>query len=191
MTERRDGMKRTWLVQRLQRPRSFGQLKDNPFSFGGGYKNGGLTDDAMALLRPIMSFDYMGAAEFEFGAVPKAFEAMAKRKDLAAWSFSVKKANRGWQKKDAQKCDATVYALAPIDWQEEVESRVREWAVDQTVRMKERTQLGSALLPEKEWDRDVCGWLELDNGFMFFTDEDMWSKTAELFDAVVLDEMAA
>ena len=180
-----EDIKESWLVQRLRRPQSF----DNPFSFGGGYKNGGLTDEAMDLIRPIMSFDYMGAAEFEFGAVPKAFNAIAKRDDLAAWSFPVKKANRGWQEKDTQSCDATVYALAPLDWQQEVESRVRDWAVNPSVRMKERPQLGEALLPENDWDRGVCGWLELDNGFMFFTDEEMWRKAAELFGAAVLDDL--
>jgi hypothetical protein len=179
-------LERSWLVQRLKQPQHFtvqGKPVDNPFSFGGGYKNGGLTDRAMDLIRPIMSFDYMGSAEFEFGALPKALGKLVKADGLTAWSFSVTKANRGWRKKDAQKCDATVYALAPVGWQQEVESRVREWAVDPSVQMKERTGLGSVLLPEEDWDRDVRGWLELDNGFFFFTDEEMWRKTAGLFDA--------
>lgn len=57
-------LKQTYLVQRLNRPTNG---YDNPFSFGGGLKNGGLSEDAMKLLRPIFSFDYMGSAEFEFG----------------------------------------------------------------------------------------------------------------------------
>ena len=95
-------LKESWLIQRLERPRTFkvqGKAVDNPFSFGGGYKNGGLTDEAMDLIRPIMSFDYMGAAEFEFGAVPETLSKIARQDDLVAWSFSVTKANRGWDKK--------------------------------------------------------------------------------------------
>ena len=69
-------MKRTYLIQRLEKPRTLKiagvELKDNPFSFGGGLRNGGLSKDATDLLRPLFSFDYMGAAEFEFGAVPEA-----------------------------------------------------------------------------------------------------------------------
>ncbi len=178
-------LKDSWLVQRLQQPRAFkiaGQAIDNPFSFGGGYKNGGLSDGAMDLIRPIMSFDYMGAAEFEFGAVPEAFGKLAKhQEELTAWSFPVTRANRGWAKEDAQECEAVVYALAPAAWREEVETRVRGWAVDPP-RMQEPPNLGRALLPKEDWDRDVCGWFELDNGFLVFTDGDMWRKTAALFD---------
>ena len=70
-----------WLIQRLHKPESFklaGVETDNPFSFGGGLINGGLSKEAMDLLRPIFSFDYMGAAEFEFGEVSKALTALAR-----------------------------------------------------------------------------------------------------------------
>ena len=60
-------MERTYLIQRLKKPVDF----DNPFSFGGGLQNGGLSKNAMKLVRGIWSFDYMGCAEFEFGAIPE------------------------------------------------------------------------------------------------------------------------
>jgi hypothetical protein len=71
-----------YLVQRLQRPykgKEGGLIKDDPniFSFGGGFKNGGLSKQAMDIFKELFRFDYMGAAEFEFGAVPKAFQAIA------------------------------------------------------------------------------------------------------------------
>ncbi len=28
---------------------------------------------------------------------------------------------------------------------------------------------------------DTCGWLELDNGFLFFTDVEMWRRASGLF----------
>lgn len=165
----------SWLVQRLEKPLSLGGgLKDNPFSFGGGYKNGGLTDDAMGLLRDIFSFDYMGAAEFEFGAVPEALNKIAKAADkgkLSAFSFDLS--------------GHTIYALAPTEWEFEVEVRIREFAKDygpSYYRLKETTALHDKLFGEPQrWRERLSGWLELDNGFFFFTDEEMWQKTCELF----------
>lgn len=49
----------------------------NPFAFGGGYRFGGLNEKIVAELAPIMTPVYMGAAEFEYGALPKAIQAMA------------------------------------------------------------------------------------------------------------------
>ena len=51
-------MDRSWLIQRLNKPREYeGKLKglENAFSFGGGLVNGGLSKEAMELL----NFDYM------------------------------------------------------------------------------------------------------------------------------------
>ena len=42
----------------------------NPFSFGAG--GGGISAEAKELLSNLFWFDYMGAAEYEFGAVPSA-----------------------------------------------------------------------------------------------------------------------
>ena len=85
-------MKSSWLIQRLNKPygeNPFG-LKDNPFAFGGGLVNGGLSHEAMDILRGIFSFDYMGAAEFEFGAVPKALQTIAANAgNMIAFSFNI------------------------------------------------------------------------------------------------------
>ena len=178
-------MERSWLVQRLEKPHG----ADNPFSFGGGLKNGGLSDDAMGLLRGIFSFDYMGAAEFEFGAVPKALQKIAKRAQdgkLCAFSFPIDlgEVAADWRDKREVSGQANVYVLASddLDDMDEVVTRIRGWASEQYNRnLKETTRLASALRPFHEWDGDVRGWLELNNGFMFFTDEGMWRKTAELF----------
>ena len=171
-------MKPTRLIQRLEAPQSV----DNPFSFGGGYRNGGLTDEAMDLLRPIFSFDYMGAAEFEFGAVPEALAKLAQSKSLVAWSFPVTKVAAHWKERSKmpKRIDGTVYAIAPSDWTDEIEERVRGWALKPHSDLKENTRLDRSLDPVDEWDGSTKGWLELDNGFMFFTDPDMWSAAAEL-----------
>lgn len=96
---------RSWLVQRLRKPPKrehpiFG--KDNPFSFGGGLQNGGLSGEAMDLLREVWSFDYMGAAEFEWGAVPEALSRLAKAKQLNGSEFDIKLSEvaANWRRRD-------------------------------------------------------------------------------------------
>ena len=180
-------LRRSWLVQRLRKPRNFGPLGGNPFAFRGGLKNGGLSDEAMEIIGCVFGFDYMGAAEFEFGAVPKALHEIAKAADkgkLAAFPFDIalSAVEPNWRdrKSPAPDGSATVYVLCPRDWGAEVERRVREWAAkDHT--MKEPTHLPNTLRPYSEWDGDTVGWLELDNGFFFFTDADMWARTCSIF----------
>ena len=64
---------RSYLIQRLGKPT--GGI--GPFSFGGGFINGGLSNEGAKAISSICIFDYMGAAEFEFGALPKALDSMA------------------------------------------------------------------------------------------------------------------
>jgi len=181
--------KKTWLVQRLREPAQDGLglgMKDNPFSFGGGLVNGGLSAEAMDLLRNIFAFDYMGAAEFEFGALPKALQRLATHEDLVASSLEVRLKDVSVDfraPKDAPTPSgwATIYTLCPESWQEEVEARIRLLATGGE-RLKAPTFLARCLRPYNEWDAETAGWLELDNGFFFFVDADMWRKTCELFD---------
>lgn len=178
-------MERSWLIQRLESPRRGGILGDNPFAFGGGLKNGGLSDDAMGLIRDLWSFDYMGAAEFEFGAVPEALDKIAKRVNVS-WSFEIPLADvpADWRDKsgDVPEGSATIYVISRLEDREEIERRIRGWATEQYNRdLKEMTRLSSTLRPHNEWDGDVVGWLELNNGFLFFTDKDMHDNAARLF----------
>lgn len=196
-------MRRTWLIQRLEKPRTFmPQLLDNPFSFGGGLMNGGLSAEAMKLLRPIFSFDYMGAAEYEFGAVPKAFQKIldfATHDQLTAWTFEIpiRDVLVDWRLDDAVKNKtasllptndvATIYVLSPAEWRDTITDRVTKYAtvrsheLEPADRIRDWTHLERTLRPYNEWDGDIRGWLELDNGYLFFTDHEMADATASLF----------
>ena len=183
-----DDMGRSWLVQRLARPhRGTGPLAglDNAFSFGGGLKNGGLTDEAMGLLREIFRFDYMGAAEFEFGAVPKALQGLAAdHKDLVGATFDVDLATvpGSWDDDGpAPTGTAPIYLIARAHQADEAKARILAWASESLNDLKEQTNLNTTLRPSRDWHGEAQGWLELNNGFMFFTDEDMAVKTATLF----------
>lgn len=178
-------MRSSWLVQRLKKP--YG--RDNPFAFGGGLRNGGLSDEAMELLRGVFSFDYMGAAEFEFGAVPKALQAIAKNAEkYEAWSFTLplNKVAKGWRDKTTEDPigDVTIYVICNVLDDGDVEARIKSWAYEpyeKTNQLKETTMLSQTLRPDSDWVTGVEGWLELDNGFFFFLNKEMWEKTADLF----------
>jgi hypothetical protein len=194
---RKDGeMNQSNLIQRLEEPwfRTLpdGTRVDNPFNFGGGLKNGGLTEDAMKLLRDIFSFDYMGAAEFEFGAVPEALQLIAQRVDkeqVIAFSFPVedKDVAPHWKKGNTPLMFEAIYVICSKGDEAEVERRIRLAAKGQEgyyrkpgqLSLKEPTRLASVLRGEEF--AKTRGWLELDNGFFFFVDKNMWEQTAKLF----------
>jgi len=176
-------LRRTWLVQRLQKPQSF----VNPFNFGGGLRNGGLSDDAMSLLKGIFSFDYMGAAEYEFGDVPKAFNRIAgyaSEDSLIAFEvrmlMSKVEADFRDKTKPEHGAKATVYVIGRKDLQAEISKRIQEMA-EGKVPTKGGHRLNSMLRPFHEWDSENIGGLEMANDFIFFTDREAWVKTAELF----------
>lgn len=199
-------LRETYLIQRLEKPWDHPGIlgADNPFSFGGGYVNGGLSKDAMALLRPIFGFEYMGSAEFEFGAVPEALTVVAKQADagtLVAFSFDIALSDvqgswrepKGYKPPKGEK--RTVYVLCRDEWAAEVETRIREIAKKgHGYRLKESANLSDVLRPDPtpdRYERRTGGWLELNNGFLFFTDEAMWKATADLFGVATSEDSAS
>jgi hypothetical protein len=179
----------TYLVQRLEKPRVDPRFTDNPFSFGGGLRNGGLSPEAMDLLRPIFGFDYMGAAEYEFGALPQALQALAKselatghfnlvEKDVAAYRnmFSPKREDLPLRYK-------TVWYICRKEQVGDVVERILEDAkgkldIKQGYKQFVRTLRSD---PKADYPEETIGWIELDNGFFYFIDEEAARKTAAVF----------
>jgi hypothetical protein len=163
-------MKNSWLVQRLLKP--VNGWEKNPFIFGCGYKNGGLSNDAMNLIKSIFQFDYMGAAEFEFGALPEALNKIAKyanEKTLIKGYF-----------KPSRKYKKTVSYICNKEHEEYVKTFIKSLLSRKPPILKESTCL-DVNIEGKEYAQRYCGWLEFDNGFFFFTDEDMFNDTCKLF----------
>jgi hypothetical protein len=196
-------MDRSWLVQRLKKPYPGQGIDSGPFAFGGGLRNGGLREEALELFKDLWRFDYMGAAEFEFGEVPRTFQRIAaasedpglvgraltiKLSDVQPHWDEIPKGARPTTKSHWKtKGEATVWIMCPRGWEAEVEKRVRAWAGERWNKdLKESTSLASTLRPHHDWERDgtqTLGWLEMSNGFMFFADEDMWKGACTLFGA--------
>lgn len=148
-----------------------------------------MTAEAMEALAKVWSWDYMGAAEFEFGAVPRAFGLMDGQ-ELVANYFTVpyEFKFRGWQEIPAQTFEgkAKVFYVCIKEHEDEVKELLTGWAKKEPSyphKTKERIRFneGIADVPE-EMDSGIVGWFELDNGFLFFSDEKMWRNTCEILE---------
>ncbi|HOX95926.1 MAG TPA: hypothetical protein PLI45_00925 [Candidatus Woesebacteria bacterium] len=169
--ELKERMVRTYLIQRLSKPVE----RNNPFSFGCGLKNGGLNDETMALLKDIFSFDYMGSAEFEFGAVPAALNFIHDQalNRMSMLPLVISGIHRG------------VYYICPKSYEKGVKAILDTLLEDEkNLRLNSYCGLKDHMNPEgnpRRNHQDNVGWLELNNGFFFFTDIEMFENTKRLF----------
>ena len=180
-------MIKSYLIQRLKipDPTIWGKMKA-AIAFGGGLKNGGLSDEAIKLIRKIWSFDYMGAAEFEFGVIPKTLRSIANcQKNLICNSFITHYNYHSYQWEGESKeynGNGRIYYICQKDHEKDVKKNLSFWASNGHHNTKEVILLSKSMSGCKEkYEDPVVGWLELDNGFMFFTNETMWRDTCNLF----------
>lgn len=159
----KEQMDRSYLIQRLLKP--VGRF--NPFSFGGGLRNGGLSAEAVELLEGIFSFDYMGSAEFEWGAVPTALQ------------FVAEEAGKGQVASGEYR---GVYYICPSSYEQGVRKVIGALLDNvRSLRLKEYCGLSDAVNPSAPPRRNpIVGWLELNNGFFMFTDAEMFENTKRL-----------
>lgn len=169
---------KTYLLQKLTAPpkndNSDLQKVANAFAFGGGQKNGGFPEEGMKMLNQVCSFDYMGAAEYEWGAVPKAFARMYEvREELTAFGTQPLK---GFME---------VFVICLKKDKEEAIKRVKKIAEDKMF-LRDGTNMIDWDYKyknegEPKWNQDVSGWVDLDNPFMFFTDGYMFVEMQRMF----------
>ncbi len=157
-------MNKPWLIQRLQKPHK----ERSPFSFGGGLENGGLSEKTAKIINEVFWFDYMGSAEFEFGAVPKALGFIARqveKKAVVSGKYS------------------GIYYICPKQYEIGVHAIIDQLLANERIlNLKEYCGLKEAVDSQNEdSNRDIAGWLELDNGFFMFVDEEMFEGTKRLF----------
>jgi hypothetical protein len=193
-------MDRTLLVQRLEAPAGDRDIfDDNPYVNSGGVANWGISDEFMKLLKGAIQLDYMGAAEFEWGAIQKGLKKIADYAlmgELVGTYISIRldEVQRTFFDQDNEPPEgiATVWIICREEDLAEVERRIRAWAANDHDRygahdpdpqwwLCESTYLNAALRPNPSWPTKICGWLELDNGFFFFTNGDMFLNIRKLF----------
>lgn len=183
-----DSIRTPYLIQVLNKPSNSPLV--NSFSFGGGLKNGGFSDEAMDLFSPLFSFEYMGAAEFEFGDVPEAFEKLAKKhKKLKVHKVPVAAERKerpcppGPVKEGTEKkFEGDVFLLATDEEAEVLTPFIQKQAkVSVSPDCKEMVRLHQALCPMDERDSDHIAWLDINNGTFFTLDNDLMGKMCEKY----------
>ena len=165
-------MKKSYLIQRLKFP--FPDNSINPFSFGGGIKNGGMNKEFMKEISKILRFDQMGAAEFEYGAVPESFDRIIQNiNNYKIGTCIIPYYYRTFGKNEEKIGNKRVYYLCKIKDEQEIKERLKNWAIEDTY-LKEDMGLNRSLAGTV----DCSGWFDIENDFMFFSDEKMWRNVS-------------
>lgn len=187
----------SYLLQRLDAPLPH-RLNGIPAHrvFGGGML--GLSKQAWDILDPICTVAYMGASEYEWGALPKALHTVgeyANEDKLTTFSFVLSPGERtlncfrrwNWSRKKGPFPPAqyvTVFGLCHRDRVEEVRQRVEDLCRNSDKHhCKCRHNIDSALDPLEDHHDRTKGWVDLDNHFLFFCDETMWRGFCTIFGA--------
>lgn len=202
-------MKNTWLVQTLdKKPKN--DLESRMAQVFGGH-GVLLSKEGWELVHSVVSLHYMGAAEFEFGTIPECLGAFAKdhkdlttfelviprqaikpnwdyeraqrdarRKELAEAKLAGKRAPRAKKLVAQRTDDPTVWVICRKNDAKEVSERIISLAGDK-IDLKRGCGFSRALDPTTDYDRAPIGWLELDNGFMFFLGYEEYLGMCHLF----------
>lgn len=199
-------MYKTYLLQRFSKP--------NPTAtkiykaFGGNALM--LREEAWELLEPVLTIDYMGAAEYEFGALPRALCNLSEgRRAVFSFDLKAKEIKPNWQRevqyrkqrqkelaeakaagvkaKRAKKVTTphgkTIYVICLEKDRYDAETRIRELAADQWP-CKSSPGFCEALDPMTESDAAARGWLDLDNALFFTVDKAMWEGLQRVFESL-------
>ncbi|MDG6990417.1 MAG: hypothetical protein JRM99_03225 [Nitrososphaerota archaeon] len=155
------------MLQRLVVPSGLGMNQWVAFTpFGAGGK-GGFDHATLKALDGVFDFDYMGAADFEWGAVPTALSSLracVKEKRASYGSFLYRSA-------------IPIYFICAVEDKKRVLGAIRRLLKGSAGTQSFRyTGIGEAL-GRKARPRYVAGWLDIINHFMFFTDETMYKNT--------------
>jgi hypothetical protein len=197
---------RGWLLQVLQRrPKTeYDKRVDQVYSFGGG--GSGFSKEAWEIIHGLFSFEYMGSAEYEFGAPAKAFQEIVKlagikklvrgqmvvkAKDIKMDKFSRGNSNydptvkkRGQPSKLPPPKDVSVYFICEEGREADVQRIIKAVAKD-TQRCKDSPR-GSAIFdPVSEHDKNYIGWLSVTDRepFLALIDKPTFDDTVKAFGA--------
>ena len=141
-----------------------------PFGAGG---KGGFDDATLIELNGVFDFDYMGAAEYEWEAAPRALSAIRScvRENQASYgSFFFSPA-------------IPIYFICCREDKKRVLNVIRRLLKgSRSPKTFSYTGIGEAL-GRKAWPGDVAGWLDILNHFLFFFDKTMYEKTLAFLSA--------
>lgn len=167
----------SYLIQRLKKP-YIGEVKTPLKALCKfGLAATGFNKELSEALSSICRWDYMGSAEYEFGAIPRTLRAMASLK-LTTIVESINYTYRDYRNNKDITGILPIYIIAQKEDLQEVTNRIKTLAIGE-LRCKERPNFDESLA-EYEYSKDIYGWLELNNGYMFFKDEVMYAHFCAL-----------
>lgn len=183
----------TWLVQPLLPPRPLGadgEPQIDPYAEGPMLSI--FPRDRRNALATIFTFAWLGASQYEGEALRQAVDHLGGPTDDRCRHIVVLSADEAGSVNDSTELPngpAIVYVLSNRSTSAAVAARIRELAAG-TCQTRDDIRLAEALRgaagPEVP-----AGWLELDNGFFFFTDRTMFTWMAELLGIDVTAALAA
>jgi hypothetical protein len=161
-----------YLIQRLKKP--FTKKPKTPLDVlrKFGLFSSGLSPEAKEVISEICVFDYMGSSEYEFGAIPKALTKIIKQ-DLISFNITVPFSHKSFTKDNIISGERKIFIICPKAIKEEVSDYIRKIG-NEDERCKERTSF-RASLASREFDRNIFGWFDIENLFMFFKDHRMFN----------------
>jgi len=174
MTKQITNRSESWIVQRLNSPEKIMNPYGNTIEFD--------DKDSVDRVAKVFSTDYMGAAEYEWGALPKAMSRMYEKSiSLIMLEHSNFKC---W----------IVYSF-PYDFGlfqiMALELRVKRFVEENYLKGKDWDKQGKEVAKNdygsfyirvnNEWDKELMGWFDLQNDFAWFIDKKMAEEFLLLF----------
>jgi hypothetical protein len=151
----------------------------------------GFSPEFLKMIDEVMCFDYMGSAEFEWGALPKAFRAYAEeleKGNITTQTLSLEclKPDYIWPPEIEDKIPdskfADIYIIAPKKLMDKVIYFVETLGIEEP-RLKELSKFRNAVFAEdvlKHTDhasgKRTVGWFDIKNLFFFFRDKEMFDN---------------
>lgn len=149
------------LIQRLLKPRDHWYHLDTIYPEG-------YPDQMMFTLHQAFDFDYMDSPRFRSVPIPRALQFLATKIKLG-------------QIVTGQTC--FVYYICPTSYESQVRTVInRLLFYEKSFGLEKPCGLHEYFLTDIIIPTQAVGWLELDNGFMFFADLDMFESTKKLFE---------
>jgi hypothetical protein len=136
----------------------------------------------MKLLKDIWRYDYMGSAEFEWGAVPKSLERIVDCiQKYVVGEIEVTGKYKSWDKSGDMEEKAQVYFVCIKEDEKEVCEWIRKFADDTKRDYQTKESVGLAgTICKHQYSKDNGGWHDIDNHYLFFTDKTMFDGFCKL-----------
>lgn len=149
------------LLQRLLSPPGF----ESPF--GGIATFLGFNDQTKRELFKIVSFDYMGATEYEFGAIPKSLQQIFLKRNNELFTEEI--------------CGAAFLIIIPKNERDQYVEKIKSWTTSNYDGHREYSGLNDIVSNNPLLKEDLVGWLDISDNVLFFRNTNDGVKMANTF----------